>query len=693
MRNNASISSVQSKLITSSMDNIIFKLLDSSIIENSFTCVFCAEKSKVSFYLSQIEYDRNEKIISIPSSCLIDKIKNFSFNSKWKIYLTSPENPDILYRLSNSDFEKKCESRLYNHSFLYGNPIGEFNYNGKPMIIRPCYSILGRASIELVPKDDLYLGVYDAKVLDFSLKQNKLFILLDSYPILDYMPYCITMSLRNSEGISDNSYEFPVTYSKSKKMFHIQCDVDLKELPLRPLYWDLTLDYKNSYNEVIHLRTKNFDPKFEKKYFMSFFRNDIYNLHSDLIFYPYLTFYGSLAFQCRQKSPYDGWSFRIKERLGALCYRLQKQKLIDKKIHLVYEKFCGMAQDNGFYYFKYCMDNQIEEKMDRSIYYVIDKNSPDCDKLKPYKDHVINFMSIRYIAYFLASKLLISSDTKSHAYVWRKRNSIIFQYMENKKLVFLQHGVTALKRMEYLFGKGRNGGCNLFITTSEFEKNIIREHFGYKEKEIAVTGFSRWDVLQDCSNGNRELLLMPTWRNWLEEVDEQTFIQSIYYKNYTKLLSSPQLIKLLDSYDLTLNFYIHPKFSEYLKAFHVDTDRIHLIPFGTMPLNQLLMTCRLLITDYSSVCWDVYYQKKPVIFYQFDLDDYEMHHGSYLDMKTELFGQQTEDLNKLLIFLEDACKNNFKLNQQALTDYSRYFAYSDDKNSQRICNAIMEKGW
>ena len=42
---------------------------------------------------------------------------------------------------------------------------------------------------------------------------------------------------------------------------------------------------------------------------------------------------------------------------------------------------------------------------------------------------------------------------------------------------------------------------------------------------------------------------------------------------------------------------------------------IRLIPFGTMPLNQLLMSCHMLITDYSSVSWDVYYQEKPVIFY------------------------------------------------------------------------------
>ena len=31
----------------------------------------------------------------------------------------------------------------------------------------------------------------------------------------------------------------------------------------------------------------------------------------------------------------------------------------------------------------------------------------------------------------------------------------------------------------------------------------------------------------------------------------------------------------------------------------------------------------MLITDYSSVSWDVYYQEKPVVFYPFDLETYE----------------------------------------------------------------------
>lgn len=265
--------------------------------------------------------------------------------------------------------------------------------------------------------------------------------------------------------------------------------------------------------------------------------------------------------------------------------------------------------------------------------------------------------------------------------------------MDSKKLVFLQHGVTALKKVDFLYGKGKNGDCNLFVVTSDYEKDIVSEHFGYKDKEIAVAGFARWDVLNDKSEGSNEILLMPTWRNWLEEVGDDIFKQSDYYQNYMKLLTSDKLTNLLEQYDLKLNFYLHPKFRDYIKDFHIDSERIRLIPFGEEPLNELMMKCRLLITDYSSVCWDVYYQGKPVIFYQFDLDDYYQLHGSYLNMRKDLFGPQVEELDALFTEFEKAVKEGFVLEPQYEKLRNSYFKYIDDNNSKRICEAIVEKGW
>ncbi len=111
----------------------------------------------------------------------------------------------------------------------------------------------------------------------------------------------------------------------------------------------------------------------------------------------------------------------------------------------------------------------------------------------------------------LAADLIISSDSKYHAY--RTRSAQIFnRYIKKKKSVFLQHGVTALKRVDSIYGKGNRSACDLFIVTNTMEEKIILDNFGYEPAEIANTGFARWDVLKDCSQENHNILIMPTWR-------------------------------------------------------------------------------------------------------------------------------------------------------------------------------------
>lgn len=119
-----------------------------------------------------------------------------------------------------------------------------------------------------------------------------------------------------------------------------------------------------------------------------------------------------------------------------------------------------------------------------------------------------------------------------------------------------------------------------FTASSEMEKSIIEENFGYKPEQIPVTGLSRWDVLKDKSDpAHPSILVMPTWRNWLEDQSDEFFCQSQYYQEYTALLNDPELQKFLHSSHTELIFYIHPKLREYISSFHTEDSQIRLIPW------------------------------------------------------------------------------------------------------------------
>ena len=105
-------------------------------------------------------------------------------------------------------------------------------------------------------------------------------------------------------------------------------------------------------------------------------------------------------------------------------------------------------------------------------------------------------------------------------------------------------------------------------------------------------------------------------------------------------------------------------------------------------LGYLKIPMRMLITDYSSVCWDVLYQDKPILFYQFDLDKYEEAQGSYLNMRTELFGDRAENCDELLDKLEEQIKNDFHMKPEYEAMRKRYFRSTDHTHSRQICECI-----
>ncbi len=498
-----------------------------------------------------------------------------------------------------------------------------------------------------------------------------------------------SLVLRYRNKLSDDAceYEFDIKGNGYGK-WHAK--LNLAAIDLKVIYHDVYVITEKGEEPVAVGKLRNMIrfPLYDGKY---------RDRSSGMFMHPYITPDLDLAIQYREYTENDTLLFRIGEAFVLLLYFFMKKSLSKKNIVLVYEKFCKMAEDNGYYFFKYCMDNKLDESMGVNMYYIIDSHSKDMVNILPYRDNTIGFMSIKHKLYMLAAKWFVSTDTRKHIYAWRSRMSMLEHMIRSKPLMFLQHGVTALKRVDYIYGKGNYGACNLFVTTSDYEKNIVKKYFGYNDNEIVVTGFARWDVLSDKSRliipggvDYNMVLIMPTWRNWLEEVDGETFVQSEYYNRYRELLSSPELLELLERRNLQLCFYIHPKFREYINEFDSMGRRVRIIQFGDEPLNQLIMRCKMLVTDYSSVSWDVYYQHKPVVFYQFDLDKYLEAQGSYLDMERELFGDRVEDMNSLIDTIDWYAADGFR-NKQIYEDmYGKFFKYTDSDNSRRIAEYLQK---
>ena len=482
-------------------------------------------------------------------------------------------------------------------------------------------------------------------------------------------------------------YDFDFTEKVFGNVVFMDAVLDLKGIKLAQFYWDIKgIAVKDGKAQAIYLRNH------ERWMHRVMYLLQMHYIYPDgNVVYPYKAKSRDIALQFRPRTEQDSWKFILKEYFALALYYLFGWFLKRQKIWLIYEKYSRSAQDNSLYFFEYCM-KQLPAKEKRRIFYVIDKKSPDYQYVAPYDKHVIQFLSLKHMVYLMSAQLLISSDTRAHAYAWHSPNSVYRNMLVRKENVFLQHGVMAFKCCHQGLRKKSVNGSKLFVVSSDVEKQIILNYFGYNEDEILVTGLARWDVLEDKSKGEpRQIILMPTWRTWLEEVSEEVFVASDYYKHYMALLNDPGLMEVLRRYEITLNFYIHPKFQEYMGTFSADPKYVRLIPFGEEPLNELMMKCSMMITDYSSAVWDVFYQGKPVLFYLFDLDLYNEVQGSYINMETESFGDVSHTPEELIALIAEYAENGFKEKEQYAAMRPSLIKYIDDQNSARIYQAIKER--
>lgn len=456
-----------------------------------------------------------------------------------------------------------------------------------------------------------------------------------------------------------------------------------------PINTDKLENYDGDWKLTIQDSNDTYTPVFTSRVRLSLLLGRHFVRNEETLFFPMGGASHSFLLRCRRWQKQDHLTFRIKELTAFGIAKLFGRSLKEKHMWLVYEKFCITAQENGFYFFEYCMKNKKD-----NVFFILDKKSPQWDYMQQYRKNIIPALSFRHILYMLCADLLISPDGRHHAYAWKPMPNPVTRTLNKQKLYFLQHGVLALKNVDSLFSVDSSSSVDYFTASSEFEKNIIVNRMGYNPDKVPVTGLARWDGLHDTSDPEHPvILLMPTWRSWLEGQNDEIFRQSDYYQHYTALLNSQELQNYLKEHELKLLFYIHPKLQEFIGTFHSEDSQIELYSFDSVPLNQLIMHCSMMITDYSSACWDAYYQGKPILFYQFDLDQYNKTNGSYIDMETELWGDRCAEQAELIQLIKKYAENGFQEKAEYAEMRKNYFAYIDHNNCKRTYEYIKSQGF
>lgn len=461
--------------------------------------------------------------------------------------------------------------------------------------------------------------------------------------------------------------------------------VDVKEI-LTPFYWDLYVRVKTN-NEQFILQLDRAGKQVQRYVERHKYTREVL-VNNEQLFYPYITsIQGNLAFESRPVESFETPENLKRERLAYWTAKLLIPYFKLKQPWIIYEKNTMGAHDNGFHFFKYLYHEQKEVP----AYFVINPTSPEYKNLKGMSDRVIDFMSFKYFLYLYGAKLLISSDTKYHVYNMHRRDSLMAKALAKKKNVFLQHGVNGLKQVPG-FHKVR-GLLDFIIAPSQFEKDTITvPKWGYEPNEVAVTGYARWDSYEDktAQIPFKQIFMMPTWRKWMDGMSREQFVQTPFYHEYKTFLESPRLKQILAENNVRLAFFLHPYFKDYVDLFGIDASVIDRYGYLDVDMGEEIMKSSMMITDYSSVAWDMFYLKKPVAFYQFDRDDYLKTEGAYLDYERDLFGDATFDAAQTVAVIEKYVMRQFAEEKKYITKRDELLNLVDHNNSARIFDAVKK---
>ena len=368
--------------------------------------------------------------------------------------------------------------------------------------------------------------------------------------------------------------------------------------------------------------------------------------------------------------------------LGLLYVPALFFRLFNRNIWLCSERK-DEARDNGYWMYKYIRENYSKQK----CYYVITKTSIDRKKIEKYKT-LITWGSLKHYFIFMAAKIRLSAHVDTDTPNSRVTNFMEKHHLLRNKRVFLQHGITKDK---ISFGYFNVNRADLFICGAIPEYEFCKNTFGHPEKNYVLTGFARFDGLNN-NNVKKQILVIPTWRVWLNNVTEEEFKNSQYFKTYHSLINNCQLLNCLERNHYRLLFFMHSEMQKFIHLFASNNEYLIIGDEKAYDVQALLNESNILVTDYSSVAFDFAYLRKPVVYYHFDYEKYRkyQHPKGYFSYRDDGFGPVMIKENDVINFISETIANDANNEVKYEEKVNTFFKFFDKNNCSRIYYEIKK---
>lgn len=231
------------------------------------------------------------------------------------------------------------------------------------------------------------------------------------------------------------------------------------------------------------------------------------------------------------------------------------------------------------------------------------------------------------------------------------------------------------------------------ISQNHFSTETFKRCFDFADKPIFEVGYPRNDILFRGNNkeyiekikkhyhiplDKKVILYAPTWR------DNEFYVQGCY-KFVSPLDFKKAQAELGDEYVFLVKYH-------YLVSDKIDWSEYKGFVYSfneKIDISRLYLIADMLITDYSSVMFDYSILKRPMLFFAYDLEDYENNlRGFYFDFLKEAPGPISKTTDQLILDIKQYDAKKWK---EKYEKFSRKYNSADDgMASKKIVEKIKE---
>lgn len=397
--------------------------------------------------------------------------------------------------------------------------------------------------------------------------------------------------------------------------------------------------------------------------------------------------------QKRVKAAREKWYWKHNKKFWLVRKLATLNNTKRKRVWLYYDS-TGVGKDNGYYQFIH------DIKQDDGIirYYVTHDiefaQSADFEGIP--QGQVIIFGTKKHRFLYLQCEKVITAYIERYNYIpFDPQTYGHYRDINEPEIIYLQHGVLhAHLPHKYSFDRLN---IDREVVSTHFEVKNLIESYHFRKDNLILSGMPRYDFIDTkaATNNTKKILFAPSWRQYLISMsggvwkpEYKRFEASKFYKTIKEFLESADLAQLLEKYDYTLDFKLHPIFMCYKDLFTFSNTRIRLAE-ANVPSEEYSV----FISDFSSFTFDFVYLKRAILYFFPDYDMFKAGLMSYRELDIPLeegFGPLVHTADDTLRELELIVQNQGCASEIYQQRMKNFFLHYDNGQRERIYYALMK---